>query len=78
MGATEEEAVGSSREAVDLSISGLTIMLDGWSVSSDEKVAVREAPQNEIMLRKGRSCGSEKRGKAEGRSSARQRVGRTT
>jgi hypothetical protein len=29
IGATEEDAVGSSKEAVDLSNSGLTIMLDG-------------------------------------------------
>jgi hypothetical protein len=47
MGATEEEAVGTSKEGVDLSISGLTIMLDGLSMRCYENVVVSEAAQNE-------------------------------
>jgi hypothetical protein len=48
-GATEEDADGSSKEAVDLSISGLTIMLDGLSVSCGEDVMLPNAVGDEMM-----------------------------
>jgi hypothetical protein len=43
IGATDEEAVRSSKEAVVASISGWTIMLDRLPMNSDEYVVLRKA-----------------------------------
>jgi hypothetical protein len=72
IGATEEEAVGSSKEAVVASISGWTIMLDGLSMNSDEYVVRRKAGRGETKERKSRSGGREKR--REAAQAGRQRV----
>jgi hypothetical protein len=51
IGATEEEADGRTKEAVDLSISGLTIMFDSFSGSLDEEGRQTEVAQDEKIER---------------------------
>lgn len=79
IGATEEEAVGSSKEAVVASISGWTIMLDGLSMKCDEYVIRRKAGRGEYKgEEKQKRWKRKETGGSTGWSSAGQGAGRAT